>query len=172
MNLDDIPAGSLCVIDTNVLLYAEQGTSDQAQRLLRRCSKGELIGTLPQTVWQELTHKLMLAEAMMKHEISSDNLAAHLSGQPNVVRTLTLYQMKMRALVDLGLRFERCEQADLLQCAFDLQNRYGFPTNDAMILAVAVRLKADCLVSSDKKFRSVEEIDVLAPSDIRIREAP
>ena len=25
MNLDDIPAGSLCVIDTNVLVYAEQG---------------------------------------------------------------------------------------------------------------------------------------------------
>ena len=63
MNLDDIPNGSLCVIDTNVLLYAEQGVSDQAQRLLRRCSMGELIGTLPQTVWQELTHKLMLAEA-------------------------------------------------------------------------------------------------------------
>ena len=67
MNLDDIPSGSLCVIDTNVLLYAEQGVSDQAQRLLRRCSMGELIGTLPQTVWQELTHKLMLAEAMMMH---------------------------------------------------------------------------------------------------------
>lgn len=39
MNLDDIPSGSLCVIDANVLLYAEQGVSGQAQRLLRRCSK-------------------------------------------------------------------------------------------------------------------------------------
>ena len=44
MNFDDIPAGSLCVVDTNVLLHAE-GVSDQARRLLRRCSKGELIGT-------------------------------------------------------------------------------------------------------------------------------
>lgn len=50
MSLDDIPGGSLCVIDTNVLLYAEKGVSGQAQRLLRRCSKGELIGTLPQNV--------------------------------------------------------------------------------------------------------------------------
>lgn len=63
MSLDDIPGGSLCVIDTNVLPYAEQGVSGQAQRLLRRCSKGELIGILPQTIWQELTHWLMLAEA-------------------------------------------------------------------------------------------------------------
>ena len=38
MNLDDIPTGSLCVIDTNVLVYAEQGVSDQAQRFLqKRC---------------------------------------------------------------------------------------------------------------------------------------
>ena len=66
MNLDDIPGGSLCVVDTNVLLYAEQGVSSQAQRLIRRCASGELKGVLPQTVWQELTHKLMLAEAMMR----------------------------------------------------------------------------------------------------------
>lgn len=172
MSLDDIPAGSLCVIDTNVLLYAEQGVSDQAQRLLRRCSKGELLGTLPQTVWQEVAHKLMLTEAMMKHGISGGNPAARLAGRPNVVRTLVLYQMKVRALVDLGLRFERCERRDLLQSAFDLQTRYGLLTNDAVILAVAVRLEADCLVSSDKSFESVEEIDVFAPSDLRIGEAP
>ena len=55
MNLDDISNGSLCVIDTNVLLYAEQGSSLQAQRLLRRCSTGDLIGVMPQTVWQELS---------------------------------------------------------------------------------------------------------------------
>jgi len=66
VNLDEIPNGSLCVIDTNVLPYAEQGVSNQAQRLIRRCSKGELIGALPQTVWQEMTHKLMLAEAMIQ----------------------------------------------------------------------------------------------------------
>ena len=172
MSLDDIPAGSLCVIDTNVLLYAEQGASEQAQRLLRRCSKGDLVGTLPQTVWQELTHKLMLVEVMMKQGTSRDNPAACLAGQPNVVRTLTLYRMKVRALVDLGLRYEPCKQADLLQSGFYLQKRYGLLTNDAVTLAVAVRLKADCLVASDPRFRFVEEIDVLAPSDLRIREAP
>ena len=64
VNLGDIPGGSLRVIDTNVLLYAEQGASDQAQRLPRRCANGELIGTLPQTIWQDLAHKLMLAEAI------------------------------------------------------------------------------------------------------------
>ncbi len=167
MNLDDIPTGSLCVIDTNVLLYAEQGVSEQAQRLLRRCSKGELTGILPQTVWQELTHRLMLTEATMKQVISRGNPAAQLAKKPEVVRDLSLYQSKVRTLLDLGLRFERCTQNDLLQSAFALQKRYGLLTNDAVVLAVAIRIGADCLVSSDKGFQPVEEIHVFAPSDLR-----
>jgi hypothetical protein len=38
MNLDDISNASLCVLDTNILLYAKQDYSHQAQRILRRCS--------------------------------------------------------------------------------------------------------------------------------------
>ena len=53
MNLDDIHAGSLCVVDTNLLVYAEQAASSQVQRFIRRYSSGEVKATLPQTVWQE-----------------------------------------------------------------------------------------------------------------------
>ena len=69
MNLDQIAPGSLCVLDTNVLLYAEQGTSPQAQRLLHRIGNGEVLGVLPQPVWQELSHKLMLAEALDRKSV-------------------------------------------------------------------------------------------------------
>lgn len=162
MNLDDILTGSLGVIDTNVLPYAEQGLSRQAQRLLRRCSKGELIGVLPQTVWQELTHPLMLAEALMKGAISGGNPAVRLADKPDVVRGLRLYQTKIRALVDMGLRCEHCTLNDL-QAALKLQRRYGFLTNDAVVL----RLEADCLVSSDKAFRRIAGIAVFSPSDLR-----
>ena len=168
MNLDDIPTGSLCVIDTNVLVYAEQGVSGQAQRFLRRCAKGELAGVLPQTVWQELTHRLMLAEAAMKHGSSRSNPAARLAEKPEIIRGLSLYQSKVRNLLGLGLRFESCTRDDLLQSAFALQRRYGLLTNDSVILAVAIRLEADGLVSSDKGFRSIDEITVFAPSDLRI----
>lgn len=168
MNLDDIPSGSLCVIDTNVLLYAEQGASDQAQRLIRRCAQGELIGTLPQTVWQELTHKLMLAEAMMKGLIATGNPAARLGAKPEVVRGLSLYRAKVQALVDLGLGFEACTLGDLTKTAFTLQEKYGLLTNDAVVAAVTIRLKADVLVSSDKAFQSVGELAVHYPTDLRL----
>lgn len=168
MNLDDIPAGSLCVIDTNVLLYAEQGASLQAQRLLRRIERQDVLGVLPQPVWQELTHKLMLAEAFMLGQISGGNPARQLASKPDVVKRLLLYRDKIKALATLGLGFEPCTKADLMDKAFDLQDRYGLLTNDSVILAIAMRLDADALVSADVRFQVSKDVRVYAPSDIRL----
>ncbi len=168
MNLDDIPAGSLCVIDTNILLYAEQGASLQAQRLLRRIERRDLLGVLPQTVWQELTHKLMLAEAFMLGQITGGNPARQLASKPDVVKRLSLYRDKIKALATLGLGFEPCTKVDLMDKAFDLQDRYGLLTNDSVILAVAIRLDADALVSADTRFQVIKDVRVYAPSDIRL----
>lgn len=168
MNLDDIPAGSLCVVDTNVLIYAEQGVSPQAQRFVRRCSGGELKAVLPQTVWQELAHKLMLAEAMMRGLTSGGNPAARLAAKPESIRGLTLHRAKVKSLLDLGFGFEACQLTDLTERAFALQEKHGLLTNDAVVLAVAQRLKADALVSSDKAFRGITEPAVYYPTDLRL----
>jgi predicted nucleic acid-binding protein len=166
MNPDDIQSGSLCIIDTNVLLYAEQGLSQQSQRLIRRCSTGDLIGLLPQTVWQELAHKLMLAEAAMAGKIIGANPAKKLARQPEAVKQLGLYKEKILALLELGLRFEPCTREDLFNAAFRFQEKYGLLTNDSVVLATAVRLKADVLVTADTGFRNVKELRVAVPSDI------
>lgn len=168
MNLDDIPGGSLCVVDTNVLLYAEQGVSTQAQRLLRRIERREIIGLVPQPVWQELTHKLMLAEAMMLGQITGGNPARQLAAKPDVIKRLTIYRDKLSALVSLGLGFETCTKADLLDKALSLQERYGLMTNDSVIAAVAIRLEADALVSADTRFKAVKDLHVYAPSDLKM----
>jgi predicted nucleic acid-binding protein len=168
MNLDDIASGSLCVIDTNVLLYAEHGASPQAQRLLRRCGSGEIIGILPQPVWQELAHKLMLAEALMLEKISGTNQARKLARQPEVVKGLRIYRDKIQALAALGLGFEPCQKDDFMKYAFRYQEKYGLLTNDSVVLAVAVRLKADHLVTADEAFRKITEVSVIMPTDVNL----
>jgi predicted nucleic acid-binding protein len=167
MNLDDIHTGSLCVIDTNILLYAEQGFSAQAQRFLRRCSTGELIGVMPQTVWQELAHKLMLAEAMMLGKVSGLNAARQLAQKPEVIKALSIYREKVGALKDLGLGFEPCIEKDFLEDALGLQKQYGLLTNDSVVLATALRLQAEILVSADGAFQRITEPIVARPSDLR-----
>ncbi len=167
MSLDDIPAGSRCVVDTNVLMYAEHGASAQAQRFIRRCADGEVGGVLPQTVWHELAHKLMLAEAQSRGLVSGGNPAAKLAARPEAIRSLTLYRAKVKSLRDLGFGFESCQFADLTERAFALQEKHGLLINDAVVLAIALRLKVDCLVSSDKAFRGVREIALYYPSDLK-----
>lgn len=168
VNLDDIPNGSLCVVDTNVLLYAEQGLSVQSKRLLRRISTGDLLGLLPQPVWLELAHKLMLAEAMMLGKISGPNPAKKLAGQPDVVKGLGLYRDKVRALLGLGLGFEPCTREDFLETAFGLQEKYGLLVNDSVVLAVALRMKADVLVTADRAFEKVTELAIAMPTDVTL----
>jgi predicted nucleic acid-binding protein len=166
MNLDDIQNGSLCVVDTNVLLYAEQGLSQQCKRLLRRCGTGDLILRLPQTVWHEMCHKLMLAEAVMGGKVTGPNPAAKLSRRPDVIQGLGLYREKLTALVELGLGFESSTRQDFFDGAFVYQKKYGLLTNDSLILAAAVRLEADVLVTADSAFKNVHELQVAMPSDL------
>jgi len=166
MNLDEIPNGCLCVMDTNLMLYAEQGMSAQSTRLLHRISTGMVLGCLPQPVWLELAHKLMLAEAMMLRKVSGPNPAKKLANQPDVVKSLALFREKIRALMNLGIGFEPCTRADFQDAAFAFQKKYGLLVNDSIILAVALRLKADVLATADRVFQRVTELPIAMPTDV------
>ena len=158
MNLDDIPSGSLCVLDTNVLIYAEQRVSLQAERLMRRIEEQDVTGVLPQPVWQETVHRLMITEAIMLGHIRGPNPARQLAEKPDVVKKLTMYREKIRALVTLGL----------LGKALEIQERHGLLTNDSLIAAIALRIEADLLVSADERFQAIKEIRTYAPSDVKL----
>jgi len=150
---------------TRLFPYAEQGVSAQAQRLLRRCSTGELIGVLPQTVWQELSHKLMLAEAIMLGRISGPNPSMHLTKKPEVIQSLSIYREKIAALQALGLGFEACKKEDVLG-GLETQNKYGLLIKDAILLNIYLRIEADVVVSKNTIFHKIEHITTASPSDI------
>ncbi|HSP06254.1 MAG TPA: hypothetical protein VLR94_03710, partial [Acidobacteriota bacterium] len=91
MNLDEIPAGSLCALDARILIYAEQGFSQQSQRLLRRIEAQEVSGILPQPVWQEAIQRLMVMEAIAQGHVRGANPSRQLASMPEVVKKLTVY---------------------------------------------------------------------------------
>ncbi len=168
MNPDDIPSGSHCVLDTNILIYAEEAASLQTQRLLRRIEERDLTAVLPQPVWQETMHLLMVKEAIMLGHIRGPNPARQLAGKPDTVKRLSLYRDKVRALVTLGMGFEPCHEADLMSQALEIQERYGLLTNDSLIAAIAIRIQADALVSADSRFRAVKALKLYTPSDLKL----
>jgi predicted nucleic acid-binding protein len=85
-----------------------------------------------------------------------------------MVKKLTIYRDKVRALMTLGLRFEPCHESDLLAKALELQERYGLLTNDSLIAAIALRMEADVLASPDTRFQAIKELRTYAPSDVKL----
>lgn len=124
---------------------------------MRRIASREIAGILPQPAWQELIHKLMLTEALKIGLITAGN----------PVRRLALYRDKVQALVEMGIGFVACNRKDLLEDALAVQERYGLLTNDSVLFAMAIRLKADALVTADADFGDVKEIPVFLPTDIQ-----
>jgi len=74
--LADLPAHSFFFVDSNILIYGLSGASAQCQDLLDRCQREELTGiTLYETI-NEVTHRLMVAEAVSKGVIASGGARA------------------------------------------------------------------------------------------------
>ena len=163
----ELPSGSTCVLDTNVLLYAHQHASESAVRILRRCAEADIIGILPSTVWEEICHRLMVAEAVAARRIAGPNPARRLADRPDIVRDLTAYRASLSELAAMGLRFEPVTREDVLVEAVGFQRRHGLLTNDAIIAACAQRLGVDCLITSDRGFTSLTELTVVVVDDVK-----
>ena len=63
----------------------------------------------------------MIIEAIMLGHIRGPNPARQLAEKPDVVKKLTIYRDKLRALMTLGLGFEPCHESDLLGKALEIQ---------------------------------------------------
>ena len=75
----------------------------------------------------------------------------------------------MKFLVVLGMGYEPCTKSNLTDKAGAIPARYGLLTHDSVILAMALRLEADVLVSAEKQFHALQEMRVCAPSDVQLR---
>lgn len=78
----------------------------------------------------------MVTEAVLLGHVRGANPARQLSGKSTIVKGLTMYRDKVKALVTLGLGFEPCRETDLMGKALELQERYGLLTNDSLIVGL------------------------------------
>jgi predicted nucleic acid-binding protein len=62
--LENLPAGTHLFLDANIFVYAFLGHSKQCRELLGRCATEQVIGITSFDVVNEVTHRMMLAEAL------------------------------------------------------------------------------------------------------------
>lgn len=60
----NVPAGIHLFLDANIFIYAFLGYSRQCRDLLTRCATEQVFGITTLDVVNEVTHRMMLAEAL------------------------------------------------------------------------------------------------------------
>lgn len=165
MRLAEIRAGEWVVIDTNILVYTNQGRSQECLAFLRRCAAGELRGVVPFPMLAELVHALMLIEARENNWIERSNPSRALAEHPDLVRRLSRYETQVREFFGIGLRIEPAAAPDILE-AVRVQRETGLLTNDALLLATARRLNIDAVASADRMIAGAPGFAVYSPGDL------
>lgn len=164
--LDDLPSGEDVFIDANVFVYAACMKSAHCARFLRRCAAEELYGLTTFEVLNEVTHRLMLAEAMSAVLIARES-ASSLARRPEAIRTLSTYWRQVEGIMRLNLLIIPMDESRM-RAANTLRAEYGLLTNDSLLVAAMEERGVVCLASADSDFDQVPHVARYAPSDISI----
>ena len=162
--LADLPAHSFVFVDSNILIYGLSGASGQCQYLLDRCQRGEITGiTLYETI-NEVTHRLMVAEALSKGVIAQagHELCGRISGSFPVWRTIG----RTRSGSKPELAFDSCVSESIMRSALAERRSAGLLTNDSMIVSCMREYGISFLATNDSDFERVAGITLFKPGDL------
>jgi predicted nucleic acid-binding protein len=162
--IENLPAGSRLFLDANIFVYAFLGHSNQCRELLARCATEQVLGITTLDVVNEVTHRMMLAEALASGVIKRDRVR-DLRAKWREIAKLTEYWMQTSAIFDLNILVLTSDEARLHR-AQTIRARHGLLTNDSLIVAAMEEFGIRNLATRDNDFDHVSELNVYKPTDI------
>jgi predicted nucleic acid-binding protein len=165
--LPQVPNGTNLFIDANILVSAIGGRSAQCLAFLERCSREEVTGVCSYSVFLDVVHQFMVAEARAKGHIPAgqNNPAKYLKRHPAIIIALQDYWVEARRAFALNLLFLDMEENILRQAHVERQAA-GLLTTDSVIVAFMREYGIEALASGDSDFDRVNGIQVFAPTDL------
>ena len=160
----NLPAGTDLFLDANIFIYSFLGHSTQCRDLLSRCAAEQVFGITTLEVVNEVTHRMMLAEALGSGVITRDS-ARDLKGKWREITKLTQYWAQSAGIFGLNILILASDEARLHR-AHTMRSRHGLLTNDSVILAAMDEHRIGNLASLDSDFDHVPELTVYKPTDI------
>jgi predicted nucleic acid-binding protein len=162
--LANLPAGADVFLDANVFIYSFGRQSNECWNLLRRCATENVFGVTSLEVINEVTHRLMLAEAVAKGIVTRQNAAA-LKGKWRDVATLSDYWTLTSRIFGLNILIVGSDESRL-HGAQTVRSRHGLLTTDSLILAAMNEYGIDRLASRDGDFDHISSLTIYKPTDI------
>jgi predicted nucleic acid-binding protein len=162
--IENLPAGSRLFLDANIFVYTFLGHSNQCRELLARCATEQVLGITTLDVVNEVTHRMMLAEALASGVIKRDRVR-DLRAKWREIAKLTEYWTQTSAIFDLNILVLTTNEARLRR-AQTIRVRHGLLTNDSLIVAAMEEFGIRSLATRDNDFDHVSELTVYKPTDI------
>jgi predicted nucleic acid-binding protein len=97
--IDQLPTGHRVFVDSTIFVYHFTGASPACRAFLERCERLELDAFTLVIVLAEVTHRLMMIEAVASGMITPGNVAKKLREKPEAVKKLRLHAEHDRMLL-------------------------------------------------------------------------
>ena len=164
MTVDDLPPGTHLCVDANVLIYHFTGLSQQCRRFLLRCQAGELRAVCPAHIGLEVLHRLMMLEAVQRG-LAGTSPARRMGETPERVRELRRAYASFELLESFGIKMLSLSPQALARTPWwSLQ--HGLLANDAGLVAVMEDHGVAHLITADRQFLAVSQIQTWLVDDI------
>lgn len=161
----DVPDGTRCFVDTNILYYAlvpTPGFSEHCLTLLDRAIRGDIFIAVSLPVLSDTLHKVMTSEAAEMAGKDRAGMVGYLGKHPDLIQQLTQYPQAIDRLITVPMSVLPVD-IELLKTAGKLAVQLGLLTNDAMIVALMQRHQLTNLITNDNDFDRVPDLTVWKP---------
>ncbi len=161
----DLPDGTVCFLDANILYYAlvpTAGLSQPCIALLDRAIAGRVSIAASVPVLSDTIHKVMTSEAAQLTGRDRAGIVGYLGKHPEIIKQLVEYPQAMERLSIVPMNLLPLD-GQLLRDAAQLAVRHGLLTNDAMIVALMQRHGLSHLVTNDADFDSIPSLTIWKP---------
>ena len=167
MFLSDLEKGASIFIDANIFIYHFSKGSRfnlASSSFLERAETGSISGFTSTSIVQEVTHRMMIMEAaIVFQEIKAKDLVKYLKAHPEEVKKLINHQGIPSKIASFNMKMTSFD-IDIIERSQAMKRRYGFLSNDALILQIMEDLKIKNLASNDTDFERVDFITLFLPS--------
>jgi predicted nucleic acid-binding protein len=163
--LEDLEPGARVFVDSSVLLYHFFRVSEQSRRFLRRCEARDCAGVTSAVVLLEVTHRLMVMEAVTSGLVPRGQAVRRLQERPDIVRRLSVYATQAEEIPAFGIEIVPVDLGVCLRAAGE-RRRGGLLTNDSIVVATMRDAGVTAIATADRGFERVEGVQVYRPTDL------
>ena len=165
MKLEDLPGETTIFVDANILIYHFSGISLECRAFLQRCESRQVTAFTGVHIVLEVTHRLMILEALQKGLITGGQPARKLKEQPEIIKGLHEYNQSVQQIPRLNIRIRTITSA-IVRASETIRVQDGLMTNDSVTVALMRKLGLTAIATADADFDNISALRVYQPRDI------